>query len=389
VKRSKSLGDAAPGRPGATSGYTSDVLLARAETWASKHGYPKISHATFIELRRDRILPEPTRMGRGNRGGRGPSWRWSALAYLRLLRVVRLRGKGIARRRDQRIHLFLGGSDIDTGLIRSDLRDLYVRSARKIVREYGVEYASRDDRMPSKVAAEAHMILDPGLFEGFLKAEGSNVPPEFAIALREVVASPAMRRMVDSLLKQSVLPDDDAGLPGLRHDLAQLPIAVGLAADLDESARNMAGLLADPEIGNAIVESLDRLSDQDLVVLRDYVLAWPDLLAGMKAVMAALPSDPHAVAIVATSRLLSVLGAGLSRKNPAMLLGFFVARAAVVQTFMNSARISVQMRPGAVLRELARRGAVDRQPTPDEMEEILAAAGVVPEHWHYWLDPAR
>jgi hypothetical protein len=315
---------------------------------------------------------------------------WSATVYLRLLRITRLRARGVTHRRDQRIRLFLSGSNIDPALIRNDLRHLYARSAKRIVRDYGIEYVARDNAVPPKVLNEAHLILDPNLVEGFLESEGSGMPPSLVAGFREMMSAPALARLVELMFKQSVLPDPDHGLPELRRQLAHLPRGVGevISGELDESARNLAGLLADPDLGNSIVDALDQLSDADVLVLRDYVLGWPDLLNGMKEAMASMPDDPDAVVIRAVTGLLSHVGRALTFKNPAMLMGFFIARTGVVPTFTETARVSNRMRPGAVLLELARRGGiVAGESNRPLLEAALKSAAVSPEHWHYWLDP--
>jgi hypothetical protein len=388
VKRSKPSRKAAPPQSGAAfSGYTSRNLIERANKWASKHGYAAITAATFIELRREGIVPRPIRVGRGLGAGRGASWVWSAGAYCRLLRVIRLRAEGVTRRRDQRIRLFLAGSNIDINRIRRDLREFYTRNAKRIVREYGVLYATRGDRTPPKIAAEGRLLLDRKLVDEFLQSQTVKFPATVETGIRDVMDAPALAHIVDLMLKQSVLPDHDYGLPELTRQVSLLPapVADAIQAELEESVSNLAGLLADPDLGNAIVDALVQLSDEELTVLRDYVLGWPAMLVGIKEAIATMLDDPHAVAIMALSGLLSTVGRSLSLRNPAMLLGFFIARTAVVPKFAEAAGRFNRMRPGLVLQELARRGRFEAQPDPKEMQSILASAGVSPEDWHYWL----
>jgi hypothetical protein len=202
--------------------------------------------------------------------------------------------------------------------------------------------------------------------------------------------SPAAARIVELVLGQTVLPDLNSALPKLRSAVANLPgrAAEIVAGELDEGVKTLAGILAHPDIGNAIAESLARLTDEDLVVLRDYVLAWPSTIHGLKEVMAAdLPNDPDAATMTAVAGLLSHFAAALSLENRLMMLGYFIARAGVIPSFMRAASASNKMRVGPVLREMARRNLLGPGVTPQQHEDALAAAGVAFENWHLWLDP--
>lgn len=391
VRRSSTKVGAAPNQTGTAplTLYPSSELLRRARVWTVKRGYPEMTTATFVELRRARILPGPQRLGRGAGGGRGAAWAWSGIAYLRLLRVIRLRAKGVTDRGHQRVLLFLGGARIDPGFIRADLIDLFVRSAKRVNRQYGTEYLGQFDPTPRKLAAEVRLVVDPAMVEDFLKSYGGHVPPGAATGLREVMKSPDLARIVELMFRLTVLPEAEESLPELRTTVARLPrrVAEIIGGELEESARTMAGLLAHPDVGNAMVESLAPLTDEDLVVLRDYVLAWPGMIHGLKEVMATLPNELDSAVLSAVAGLLSQFASALSLENRVMMLGFFIARAGAVPSFIAAARRSTKMRPGPVLKEMVRRGLLGDGAARQQLEQALAAAGVAIENWHFWLDP--
>lgn len=384
-------GGAAPNSNGAASGalYSSDELLSRANSWASQRGYPLVTAATFKELRRDQVLPRPKRVGRGIGGGRGAAWGWSATAYLRLLRVIRLRGTGVTGRGEQRVHLFLRGANFRGSLIRGDLRRHYVRDAKRIARQYGLETLADPVRTPRKIKAEARLLVNPNMVEGFLATAGVQFPADIADGLREVFSSPAAGRIIEIILTQSVLPDADRVIPEIRRELSRLPARAAsvIGGELEDSVRTLAGQLAHPDSGNAIVESLDRLSDDDIAMVRDYVIGWPKMMRGLKELVATMADDPDALMLSAAADLVSHLTDSLFLKDGPALLGFFIARTAAVPRFMETVRVSIRMRPGPVLHELARRGVRTRSPDNTEMESVLMAAGVMRDHWHYWIDP--
>jgi hypothetical protein len=202
------------------------------------------------------------------------------------------------------------------------------------------------------------------------------------------MTSPAAVHIVELALRQTVLPEAEDTLSELRRAVAQLPAeaAAVIGSELVESARGLAGLLAHPDVGNSIVESLDRLSDGDLIVLRDYVLAWPAMCHGLKVAMSSIADDPDAATFAALAGLLSHYASALAIEGREMMLGFFIARTGAVASFLPAARAATRMRVGPVLREMAQRGLLNPITSTEEHEAALAAAGVPPEYWHYWLE---
>ena len=382
--------EAAPGHPGAVlpGGYSWEVILARANTWADIHGYPKLTRDTLIEFRRDGLVPGPLRGGRGPGRGRGAAWGWSALAYSRVLRLIKLRASGFTARRVQRSILFAGGARLDIRRVRTDLRSVYGRNAARINRDYGTEFITPNSPTPARLADEVRFVLNPELLEKFLATEARGFPEQMKVALREIMASPAASEVVEVALRQVVLPDPNDTLPQFRRAIGALPpqLARVLSSELEDAAATMSGLLAHPDTGNAIVEGLDQLTDEELITVRDYALAWSDLTLAFSELLRALPMDRETEELRPLADMIASFPARMSPPDRLMLLGFFIARARAVTTFLSAAQPATKMRVGPVIREMARRGLVRSDVSSDEIRDSLTAAGVEEENWHLWLN---
>ena len=383
---------AAPGYPGAATpgGYSWEIILDRANAWADAHGYPRLTRDTLIEFRRDELVPGPDRQGRGRGGGRGAAWSWSGLAYLRVLRLLKLRAAGITARRLQRSILFAGGATLDIGRVRADLRRVYERDTAKINHDYGTEFITDNLPTPANLLKEVEYLLDPILLEQFLATAGAGFSAEIKSAARQLISNPAAAQIIELALRQTVLPEPADTLPALRRSVASLPafLAKVLEPELNEISATMAGLLAHPDAGNAILEGLDKLTDHELIVVRDYALGWPDLTLSMTELFRALPDDPETEHLRPLADVIAWFFARMSPANRLALLGFFIARARAIPGFLRAAEATIKMRVPAVLREMARRGLLRPDAAGEGLNEALAAVGLAPENRHLWLDGA-
>lgn len=268
-------------------------MLARANAWASAHGFDPISPATFHELSKERILPEAIRLGRGTGGGRGAAWGWSALSYRRLLKVWQLRAEGWRYRSAQRAALFILGADLDPELVRRDFIRLFERQARRTNREYGALSWRPGDPLPPKALAEVRTLIDSGGLQPFLDMVGLRVPANFADQFRAAVDSPGLSDVFEQVMAGVLTPPGFSTSRPLTKAMRHLPpeVASILSDDFDEWTSTLTGVLADPESGNAVVLAFEAIAPDDLVVLRDYTRDWPLMVKAIQTLLGALPDD--------------------------------------------------------------------------------------------------
>jgi hypothetical protein len=205
--------------------------------------------------------------------------------------------------------------------------------------------------------------------------------------VRDLMATPAMAEIIDGAYRLYFSPDASAVMPKLKLAVAKLPnnVESAIGVDILEMAETVAGLLAHPDVGNATVDGLDDLNDDDIVVLRDYVLGWPAMCLGLREALATLIDDPQARNLTVAAGILARYTASFSTSGRQTMLGFFIARARAKPAFLASARNANRMRVGPVLHEAARRQLLHQDVQRENWESALEDAGVAKEHWSLWL----
>ncbi len=372
---------------GSTRLYPLATLLDQANAWAVRRGQPRLTEATVRQLRKDGLLPPAVRLGgRGQKGGRGPTWAWSCGTYRRLLQVNRLRAMGIRDRHEQRATLFLCGANIDPAIAARDLSRVYAANAKRLTRKSGMEYWRLGAPLPRAVQRDVDHFVDPQLLDKALAQCGSALPPDMADHLKSLLQTPEAKGLVELVMRQAFVPDGDADGP-LVKAVEQLPRPVGdaLGEDIVEMAKSMVGIWAPTDDENQVVEQLNRLNPLDIEIVRDYTLKWPRLAAALRRLLAAIPNDVEAKRLAELAAAMQRFLTPFTLEARFVLFGLFVARTGISPMFLDAARRVRQLRVVEVLEELARR-RLPPNGFPREMEDILAAAGLSQDLWGFWFN---
>lgn len=103
---------------------------SRANQWAEKQGFKPVSEASLLEWRKEGLVPPPSPHGLGRGMGKAEDWSW--LAYRRVLKIIRMRSRGIIHRRDQRLILWFEGNHLSLDLIREDLERTWEANIKRV-----------------------------------------------------------------------------------------------------------------------------------------------------------------------------------------------------------------------------------------------------------------
>jgi hypothetical protein len=375
------------GAPTLSRRYTSEHLLARANAWAARHGYQTITPATLHELCKDGLLEGPRQRGRGQ--GRGSAWDWSARDYRRLLQLIALRGHGIRRRDQQRVALFVRGTQLPPGTVRPALLRLQQASSRRMHRQLRSDFWPAG-RVPPAVQQMAREILDIGSADALFARLGPARQEAAAQASAELLAHPGVNRFMSLVLDAWLRgPDGAASCTSLRGAVALLPDELqGLGAEISEMVLIGAGLLGPCDtaaaLDNAVVDALSVLDDEDLVAVRDFMLGWDGLCRGAVALLDSVPEDqlnPTLTHIRGAMRTMAPAVRAVTLEERLALMGVLLVMTARQPNFGRFIRGCVDWRIGPLFLELGRRGLLSRPdgPTEAEVDEVLAAVGVPAE----------
>lgn len=262
---------AAPGTSLRPRRYSADLLLLRANRWAAARGSQGLTMSTFVELRRDHILPSPVRLKGRPDGRRGAAWGWSALAYRRLLQFLRLRARGLTARRAQRAALFLDGAEIDPEVARQDLMWVFRNNATHLNRKYGTSLWHPGDRMPRPLRKEVASMFDSNQVLEFLRSPGAQLDPGVADDLKGLISDPSFQQAARLAVENMLWVRDPELKKNLDRASGRLPAPIhkAIGADLADTLEVMAGMLSPDE--NSAVEALEQLSAADVSAVRDYM----------------------------------------------------------------------------------------------------------------------
>ena len=250
-------------------------LLDRANRWLSRRAEPPITDSMLLDWKKDGLIP---RVGASSLGiGKGSAGGWNASTYRQLLRLLELRHRGIERRRDMRLLLWLEGYSIEVSRVRSDLRDLFTQEIHKANEKLGTAFwPARDDSPPTEAAKRA-------IHKHFSSPE----------ALNQYIAgfglAPALESLLQHLTAWALTPSVQGVLTAFAHQLfatgpGELPKAMEaltnqlppqlrplLATDRDTLLLHE-GMLASPDgFENRVLLAIRSGPDELLINIRDFV----------------------------------------------------------------------------------------------------------------------
>jgi hypothetical protein len=307
------------------------------------------------------------------------AWDWSARDYRRLLDVIALRARGVRRRDEQRIQLFQSGASLPMSDVRSALRRTYRANAKRMNRELRTHFWPVG-AIPPAVERLTGEVLDLSRSDGFMARLDPESRAAVATAAQDLTTNPAVRLIMQSATDLWFRPEAEASQRELAAGMAGLPPQLEpLKEDLAALLAAGAGLLATGEFGNAIVEAIDALSDDDLVALRDFMLEWNRLCAAATEALGQ-PRDGLEPAEALLNEALHILGPAFqlrSNEERFVMMGTLATFAARNANFREFIHASIKWRLAERLAAAARQVAqADTDGAAEAMDADLAAAGV-------------
>lgn len=370
------------GRPGQKPMvcHSLDELLERANRWAIKKGLPTVNRWTVLDWRREGLIPAPAPRGRG--GGRGKAECWPTIAYWRILKLTKLQANGWKRRRDQRLRLWLFGSDIDPNLIHQDFIQMSSASTnemRRRLRPWRWRPPTSLEVLPKSTERGARELLDPAHADGMVKHLGLASNHPFIARLQLPVVAKALQTVLQVATAQFFLADWEVDPALAESAVAQLPpeIQVAVGDDINRFIRDLTGAFVEPDIDeNSLIAILERTEPDEILRLRRFMFEWSDLLNAFgrlfteKEIARELPD---------AAQVFQATRAGLMLQSPADRAQFilmFLRLQAVDPAMRRLVDGIVEMRLGSVLLTFGQRMLREPPPSAEETEVMLRQADV-------------